>query len=96
MSFASMVPDTGEKGERFMKTKTKYTDEPMGKLKIVKDFLPPPEQLAVKEERVKITISFSKSSVDFFRREAKRNRTSYQKMIRRVVDSYVSYYQKSA
>ena len=79
-----------------MKTKIKYTDEPMGKPKIVRDFLPPPEQLALKKEKVKITISFSKSSVDFFKREAKRNRTSYQKMIRRVVDSYASHYQKSA
>ena len=96
MSFASMVPDTGEKGERFMKTEIKYTDEPMGDPKIVRDFLPPPEQLALKEEKVKITISFSKSSVDFFKREAKRNRTSYQKMIRRVVDSYASHYQESA
>ena len=25
-----------------MKTKTKYTEEPMGDLRIVKDFLPPP------------------------------------------------------
>jgi hypothetical protein len=91
-----MVPGTGEKGERFMKTKIKYTDEPMGEPKIVRDFLPPPEQLALKEEKIKITISFSKSSVDFFKREAKRNRISYQKMIRRVVDSYASHYQKSA
>ena len=68
----------------------------MGEPKIVRDFLPPPEQLALKEEKIKITISFSKSSVDFFKREAKRNRISYQKMIRRVVDSYASHYQKSA
>ncbi len=79
-----------------MKTKIKYTDEPMGKPKIVRDFLPPPEQLALKEEKVKITISFSKSSVYFFKREAKKNRRSYQKMIRRVVDFYASHYQKSA
>ncbi len=96
MSFASMVPGTGEKGERFMKTKIKYTVEPMGEPKIVRDFLPPPEQLALKEEKVKITISFSKSSLDFFKREAKRNRTSYQKMIRGVVDFYASHYQKGA
>jgi phenylacetate-coenzyme A ligase PaaK-like adenylate-forming protein len=91
-----MVPGTGEKGEGFMKTRIKYTDEAMGEPKIVRDFLPPPEQLALKEEKVKITISFSKSSVDFFKREAKRNRISYQKMIRGVVDSYASHYQKSA
>ncbi len=79
-----------------MKNKIKYTDEPMGKLKVVRDFLPPPEQLAVKEDKVKVTISLSKSSIDFFKKEAKRNRTSYQKMIRQVIDFYASRYQESA
>ena len=31
-----------------MKNKIKYTDEPMGELRIVKDFLPPPDQLVFK------------------------------------------------
>jgi hypothetical protein len=38
-----------------MKSKIKYSDEPMGKLKVVNDFLPPPEQLVVKEDNVKVT-----------------------------------------
>jgi len=79
-----------------MKSKIKYTDEPMGVLRVVKDFLPPPDQLAFKEENVKITISLKKSSVEFFKKEAQRHRTSYQKMIRRVIDWYASQYQKSA
>ena len=87
---------TGEKGEKYMKSKIKYTDEPLGKLKVIRDFLPPPEQLVLKENKIKITISLSRSSIDFFKKEAKRNRTSYQKMIRRVIDSYASHYQKSA
>ena len=91
-----MAPGTGEKGERSMKSKIKYTDERMGKLKVVRDFLPPPEQLALKEDKVKVTISLSKSSIDFFKKEAKKNRTSYQRMIRRLIDLYASDYQKSA
>jgi len=79
-----------------MKSRIKYTDEPMGKLKIVKDFLPSPDQLVLKEDKVKVTISLSKASVDFFKKEAEKNRTSYQKMIRRVIDFYTSKYQKSA
>ncbi len=79
-----------------MKNKIKYTDEPMGDLRVVRDFLPPPDQLALKEDNVKITISLKKSSVEFFKKEAKRHRTSYQKMIRRVIDWYASQYQKSA
>lgn len=79
-----------------MKSKIKYTEEPMGKLKVIKDFLPPPDQLVLKEENVKITISLKKSSIEFFKKEAKKHRTSYQKMIRRIVDWYASHYQKSA
>jgi predicted DNA binding CopG/RHH family protein len=68
----------------------------MGELKVIKDFLPPPDQLVLKEENVKITISLKKSSVEFFKKEAKKHRTSYQKMIIRIVDWYASHYQKSA
>ncbi|AOY60155.1 CopG family transcriptional regulator [Desulfococcus multivorans] len=73
-----------------MKEKIKYTDEPMGKVKIVKDFLPPPSELALKEETVKITISLSKTSIDFFKSEAKKHHTQYQKMIRRLLDEYAA------
>jgi len=79
-----------------MKSKIKYTDEPMGELKVVKDFLPPPDQLVLKEDRVKVTISLSKGSVEFFKKEAKKQRISYQKMIRRIIDVYTSQYQKNA
>jgi len=79
-----------------MKNKIKYTDEPMGDLRIVKDFLPPPIQLVLREDKVKVTISLNKASVDFFKREAEKHRASYQKMIRRMIDFYTSQYQKSA
>lgn len=79
-----------------MKNKIKYTDEPMRKLRVVKDFLPPPDQLVLKEENVKITISLKKESVDFFKKKAKEQHTSYQKMIRQIVDWYASHYQQHA
>jgi hypothetical protein len=79
-----------------MKNKIKYTDEPMGKLKVVKDFLPKPEQLVLKEENVKITISLNKASVDFFKKKAKEQRTSYQKMIRGLIDWYALQHEKRA
>ena len=79
-----------------MKNKINYTGEPMGRLKVVKDFLPPPEQLVLKEENVKITISLKKSSIEFFKEEAKKNQTSYQKMIKQLIDWYTSHYKKSA
>jgi predicted DNA binding CopG/RHH family protein len=89
-----MVRGVGEKGGKSMKRKIKYTDEPMGKLTVVKDFLPAPDQLVLKEENVKVTISLNKSSVEFFKKEAQKHQTSYQRMIRRVIDWYASQYQK--
>ncbi len=75
-----------------MKSKINYSDEPMGALKIIHDFLPPPEELVFREEQVKVTISLSKRSVDFFKDAARKHHTSYQKMIRQVIDLYSSKY----
>ena len=69
-----------------MKKKIKYTNESIGKVKLVEDFLPSPEELVLKDETIKVTISLSKASVDFFKKEAKKYNTQYQKMIRRLLD----------
>lgn len=79
-----------------MKRKTKYTDEPMGRTKVVKDFLPSPDKLVLKEDKVKITIALNKSSVDFFKKAAKKQNTSYQKMIRKVIDWYATHFKETA
>lgn len=71
-----------------MKSKINYTNEPMGKVRVVKDFLPSPEQLAFQEEKVKVTIALSRSSLDFFKEQARRHNTAYQKMIRNLLDAY--------
>ncbi len=64
-------------------------DFPVNELTQIKDFLPPPDQLVMPNETVKVTLSLSKSSIDFFKRQAKKNNTKYQKMIRALVDKYV-------
>ena len=61
----------------------------MEDVKIVSDFLPSPEELVFKEETVKVTISLSKQSVDYFKEMAQKYQTQYQKMIRRLLDEYV-------
>jgi len=71
-----------------MSAKIKYTDEDLGDLEVVQDFLPPPSELVFKEDSVKVTISLSAESVNFFKQEAKKNHTQYQKMIRRLLDVY--------
>jgi predicted DNA binding CopG/RHH family protein len=76
-----------------MKKTIKYTDGEIGDVKVVQDFLPSPQELAFKEEQVKVTIGLSKSSVDFFKQEAKKHHTQYQKMIRRLLDVYASQHQ---
>lgn len=77
-----------------MKRRIKYTDEPLD-FEVIDDFLPPPEKLTLKQEKVKVTITLSKESVDFFKKYAKKQRSPYQKMIRRVLDYYVSHYKKA-
>ena len=86
-----MAPDIGGKERKYMKGKIKYTDEPMGKVKVIPDFLPSPEQLALKDETVKVTIALSKTSIDFFKKESKKFNTQYQKMIRRLLDEYTAH-----
>jgi predicted DNA binding CopG/RHH family protein len=71
-----------------MSGKIKYTNERMGKPKVIQDFLPSPEELAFRDEDVKITITLSKKSVDFFKSAAARGDTQYQRMIRRLLDAY--------
>ncbi len=72
-----------------MNAKTKYRDGPIDEYELVEDFLPSPDELAFKEDTVKVTITLSKSSIEFFKAKADEHNTAYQKMIRRLLDSYV-------
>jgi hypothetical protein len=75
-----------------MNAKIRYTDEPIGEPQVVRDFLPPPEDLAFREEGVKVTLALSRKSVEFFKAEAARHNTQYQRMIRRLLDAYAEQY----
>ena len=72
-----------------MQRKIEYTDEPLGDIEVVADFLPSAAELAFREESVKVTLALSKSSVDFFKAEASMHHTPYERMIRRLLESYV-------
>lgn len=76
-----------------MKKKNSDWEMPKGKLTQVKDFLPPPSELVMSEETIKVTISLNRSSVEFFKRHAEQCHTKYQKMIRQLLDRYVAQYQ---
>jgi len=72
-----------------MSKRIHYTDEPI-EAEVVPDFLPPPEELVRREETVKVTLSLDKSSVEFFKRHARKSRVPYQRMIRRVLQVYAT------
>ena len=72
-----------------------YSNEPLGDIKLIPDFLPSPEELALKQQNTKVTISLSTESVAYFKDVAKKHHMQYQKMIRQLLDDYVAY-QKSA
>ncbi len=77
-----------------MSAKIRYTNEPLGQLKVVEDFLPAPEELAFRDEGVKVTIALSRRSVEFFKREAQKYNTQYQRMIRRLLDVYAEHHSR--
>ena len=56
-------------------------------MRVVADFLPAPADLVPREDTVKM-VSLSRRSLDFFKREAKKRRVPYQRMIRALVDAY--------
>jgi len=60
-----------------MSVKIRYTDEPLGRLKIVRDFLPPPEGLVFRDEGVKVTIAVSSAVSNSSRDEARRHDSPY-------------------
>lgn len=78
-----------------MRAKTRYTDEAIGPIKVVPDFLPAPEELVFREDTVKVTIALSRESIEFFKHEAEKHHTQYQKMIRRLLDAYTLAHKQS-
>ena len=83
------------KVERSMSKTIQYSNEPIGDLNLISDFLPSPAELALKQQNTKVTISLSSESVAYFKDTAKKHHMQYQKIIRQLLDEYVAH-QKSA
>jgi predicted DNA binding CopG/RHH family protein len=73
----------------------RYTDEPIGEVRLVADFLPSPEELALKNEQTKVTIHLSAETVAYFKAAADKHHTQYQKMIRQLLDEYVAHQKRA-
>jgi hypothetical protein len=72
-----------------MSERIRCSNKSIGSPKVIGDFLPSPEELAFRDKDVKITITLSKKSVEFFKSVAAKSDTQYQRMIRRLLDAYV-------
>ena len=73
--------------------KNKIDDNlPIGKLTIIDNFLPSPEELVKPLKTKKITISLTETSINFFKKQASKNKTKYQRMIRNLVEKYAEKY----
>jgi hypothetical protein len=58
-----------------------------------KPAMPTLDKLAEKEDTVKVTLSLTKASVDYFKSEANKREVCYQVMIRNLIDEYVKHCQ---
>ncbi len=92
--FELSVQVIGEKVKKSMSKQIQYSEEPIGEIKLISDFLPSPEELALKKQNTKVTISLSSESVAYFKDAAKKHHMQYQKIIRQLLDEYVEH-QKS-
>ncbi len=78
------------------KRKIAYADldelngEPIGKpgAPVKLDFLPSPEQVRQGFRTVKVTVSLEPSSLDYYRRQAKRRRETPAEVMRRVLQAH--------
>lgn len=95
VAFELLVPVIGERVKRSMSKQIQYSEEPIDEIRLIPDFLPSPEELALKKKNTKVTISLSSESVTYFKDVAKKHHMQYQKIIRELLDEYVAH-QKSA
>jgi hypothetical protein len=74
------------------KRTVKYSDdkgEIVGDLHRIRDELPSIDELVGKSGRqTKVTLALDNDALSFFKREARRRNTSYQRMIRNLVRAY--------
>jgi predicted DNA binding CopG/RHH family protein len=92
MSSEYSEPAIGERVKSIMKNKINYTEGEIGEIEIVKDFLPSPAELARRESNVRVTINLRRSSVNFFKNVARKNKVQYQRVIRSLLDTYAISY----
>jgi predicted DNA binding CopG/RHH family protein len=76
-----------------MKRKRIYDeDAPSGQARIIPDFLPSPEEIAMSFKKQKVTILLDQRSVEFFKTQAQRAGAKYQQLMREVLRRYAAHH----
>ena len=65
-----------------------YTDEPMELGEVVEDFLPSPEELIAKKNKINVTLELTEETIRFLKAEAAKQKISYQEIISVLVNQY--------
>jgi len=73
-----------------MKRRTVSADEPQGRLRSVRDELPPPQALVPHEDSVPVTVSLSREAAEFYRVEAARAGLPVHRYLRRMLESWMA------
>ena len=66
-----------------------YSNEPLQMGNGWRTFSRCPEDLVFRPKGVKVTITLSEESIDYFKEQGERLNTPYQRMIRNLIDEYV-------
>lgn len=93
------MPGYGVKKGVYMKNKLQTGDiieGTVGKMRIIHDFLPSPEELVMKQSKVKVTLALTRRTVEFFKKQAKSQQAQYQKLIRSLLDEYASRHEQAS
>lgn len=73
-----------------MQEKIKYTNEELGKITVISDFLPPVHELNFNQETESVTLTLNRRSVDFLKSKASKEHLTYQDVICQLIDNYVN------
>ena len=75
---------------RHVKTNRDLQNIPVGKIKRLVRRMPYPIGLVSSDKKVLVTTYLNKSTIDFFKKEADKYHTKYQRMMRAVLDRYAA------
>ena len=77
---------------RHLKTNRDLQNIPVGKINRLVRRMPYPIGLVSSDKKVLVTTYLNKSTIDFFKKEADKYHTKYQRMMRAVLDRYAAFH----